>query len=484
MTEHFLKNDGRIHRLPDKTHFTSVENLKEEKALLKSANRLANQSGHNVSVEKLEVMLLDHKANPMNWEQAAALGHITLNNQSISIVRGKAGTGKTHMLKAARKLWEENGNRVLGLCVAGKAARGLHEATGMQTETVAKFLYDNDQTLSKTTRHHARQFKKAARGQKTTRHEPVKIDAKTILVIDEAAMLCTRDMRKVLQEVEQVEAKVVLVGDAKQLQPIAPGNPFQALADRLGAIHIDEVRRQQNPHDRQMVSDLSEGSMQSALESLADRGLVHLAEDRSTAIKHLVTDWSAAGKESNSLILVPSKKEASEINRQCQNVRQRRGEVRNGIGIRIQEQVIQVGDRVQFSQRDRRLGLENGDFGNVDSVNRVKKNLTVRLDSGRKVLVPIDQYDSVRLGYATTVHKGQGITVERAFVLLGGHLQDQHLSYVQLSRSRQSTQVYVDRYEAGQNYSDLLSTMERNRQRTLAIDLGKICESLSQSPEI
>lgn len=482
VTEQFLKSDASVHQITKRTNFTSVDNLQEEEALLSVAKRLTERECCPVDVKKIESKLMDHQTNPMNWEQAAALGHITLRKDSISIVQGRAGTGKTQMLKTATELWRRNGNRVLGLCVAGKAARGLQEATGMRTETIAKFLYDNDKPLLKQTRHHLRQFRRAFKGQKTTRYRRVKLKANTVLVIDEAAMLSTQDMRQILEEVEKANAKIVLVGDSKQLQPIDRGNPFHALAERLGAIQIDEIQRQQNPFDKKMVIDVSEGNMQSALSNLADRGLVHLAEDRLSAIKQLVSDWGSTTEGSQSLILVPSKCEAAEVNRRCQKTRQLHGTVKNGIGINVQGQTIQVGDRIQFFRRNRSLGLENGDFAVVETVNRSRKTLTVRLDSGRKVLVPVKIYDSIQLGYATTVHKGQGATVDRAFVLLGGYQQDRHLTYVQLSRARAETRVYIDRFESGQDYAHLVASMERDRQRPLALDLAKIEEVLSQSP--
>ena len=480
VTAQFLSRDKRVHQVT-KPYFTSKRNMKEETALLKSATRLSQTPGHRLKVETLEAKLLDPHTATLNWEQSAAVSHVTIGDAAIAIVSGKAGTGKTQMLKTAGELWKDSGYKVLGICVAGKAARGLHEATGIQTETVAKFLYDSDPTLKSVANRQFRQFMKAAQGRpSTTRGQSSMLDAKSILVIDEAAMIGTRDLRRVLGEVERAKAKVVLVGDAQQLQPIAPGNPFQALVERLGAIQLDEIQRQHDAFDRQMVKDLSEGTVHDAIMNLAERDLVHCADDRASAIKQLVADWGAS-RDSSSLILVPSRAEASEINRQCQKLRQRRREVRNGIGLKLSGQTIQIGDRVQFGQRDRRLNLENGDFGVVEQVNCTQRTLTVRLDSGRKVLVPTRDYDSIQLGYATTVHKGQGATVDRAFVLLGGHQQDQHLSYVQLSRARAETRVYVDRFEAGQNYADLLAIMERDRRRPLAIDLTKINDALSQS---
>lgn len=480
VTEDFLKRDERVQQVA-KPYFTSKRNLKEEELLLKSAQRLSQAAGYRLKTASVEAKLLQSAGVPLNWEQSAAVAHVTISDEAIAIVSGKAGTGKTKMLKVATDLWMDAGYEVLGICVAGKAARGLHEATGIRTETVAKFLYDVEPADQAIAEPRLRTSQSVARSRT---HSPgpssVSLTEKSVLVVDEAAMLGTEQMQRILAEVERAKAKIVLVGDAGQLQPIAPGNPFHALAERLGAIQLDEIQRQNDPFDRQMVKDLSEGTAYEALTNLAERGLVHCADDRAAAIRQLVEDWGKA-QDRTSVILVPSRAEAVEINRQCQKLRQRKREVRNGIGLKLNGQTIQTGDRVQFARRDRRINVENGDFGIVEQVNPFQRTLTVRLDSGRKVFVPTQQYDAVQLGYATTVHKGQGVTVDRAFVLLGGYLQDQHLSYVQLSRARTESRVYVDRFEAGQNYADLLAIMERDRRRPLAIDLAKLEEALSQS---
>lgn len=99
------------------------------------------------------------------------------------------------------------------------------------------------------------------------------------------------------------------------------------------------------------------------------------------------------------------------------------------------------------------------------------KTLVVALDAGRTAAVPLDAYGHVRLGYAVTTHKGQGVTCDRAFVLVGGDAQDLHAAYVQASRARSETRLYADRLSAGDELADLVRSMERNRQKGLAHDL-------------
>lgn len=416
-TNHLISRGGELLRLSS-SYLTSKSNMKMEESVIQAAARLNKTDGHRVPTELLESTLLSEAGRSLSWEQSAAVAHITIGTQSIALIDGKAGTGKTRMLGSAVEVWGKAGYRVLGACVAGKASRGLHEATGIETTTVAKLLYD---AFPAEARHAFQTESRTAQTShptnSTTPGDRVLLDAKTVLVLDEAAMIGTNDMARIFSEAERNRAKVVLIGDARQLQPIAPGNPFDSLAKRLGAIRLDEIQRQTDGFDRQLVYEISEGNAHEAIESLNDRGLVHVADSRLDALNQLVADWRDF-PDASSLILVPSRAEVSIVNEKCQKLRQRQGLVKNGIGLDVDGQTIQVGDRIQFGRRSRSLNIENGDFATVESLNRRQNNLVVRMDDGRKTLLPIKDYDSIKLGYATTVHKGQGVTVERAFVLL------------------------------------------------------------------
>ncbi len=166
-------------------------------------------------------MIICRQSPTPNWEQSAAVAHLTIGTEAIAIVEGKAGTGKTRMLKTAAELWAGAGYKVFGACVAGKAARGLHNATGIQTDTVAKLLFDANSNIKTAVKHYLRQLKRAALGRPTFAfRKSITLDSKSVLILDDAAMIGTQDLQRILREVERTKAKVVLVGDAKQLQHV------------------------------------------------------------------------------------------------------------------------------------------------------------------------------------------------------------------------------------------------------------------------
>lgn len=131
-------------------------------------------------------------------------------------------------------------------------------------------------------------------------------------------------------------------------------------------------------------------------------------------------------------------------------------------------QTLHEGDRVLFTRNSRIYGVRNGHLGTVETIDRTWNTLTARLDEGERVTVPLSRYQDVKLGYAITTHKGQGVTVENAYALVGGAMQDRELSYVQMSRTRGETRLYTDRNEAGDDLTDLARQMSKSRQKELA----------------
>ncbi|MFY8098932.1 MAG: Ti-type conjugative transfer relaxase TraA, partial [Allorhizobium sp.] len=161
----------------------------------------------------------------LSEEQRLAVRHVT-GPEQIAAVIGFAGAGKSTMLAAARQAWEAQGYRVHGAALAGKAAEGLEESSGIISRTLASW-------------EHSWQAGRAELG------------ASDILVIDEAGMIGSRQLGRFVEEVERRGAKLVLVGDHEQLQAIGAGSPFRAIAERIGAVELSEIRRQKEDWQRQ-----------------------------------------------------------------------------------------------------------------------------------------------------------------------------------------------------------------------------------------
>jgi Ti-type conjugative transfer relaxase TraA len=380
-------------------------------------------------------------------EQKAALAHIFTPQGAIKVVQGMAGTGKTTLLSEARHNWEISGYAVYGAAFTGKAARGLEEGAGIKSNTLHTTLtaIENGQ---------------------------LRLHHKSVLVLDEAGMIGTRQMSRVIDEVIKSGCRLVLVGDSKQLQAVDAGSPFRVIGERLGYAALTDIKRQRDERDREAIRQIATGDSTKALQSFAERGLLIITDNRKDAIDAVIQDWKKEGirKPEESLIITGLRTEAAILNRKAQSARSEAGELGNE-HLYVSGQFIFARDRIVFTRNSRLHGVDNGAFATVEKIHQERGSLTARLDNGKRVTVTVSHYDHIKLGYAATTHKGQGMTVERAFVLAGGEMQDRELSYVQASRARGETRIYAERSELENELSTLAQEMARSRQKEMAIEL-------------
>jgi ATP-dependent exoDNAse (exonuclease V) alpha subunit len=180
------------------------------------------------------------------------------------------------------------------------------------------------------------------------------LDAKTILVVDEAGMVGTRQMKALLDACKTAGAKLVLVGDARQLQPIEAGGPFAALAKVLGQAVLTEIHRQREAWAKSAVLHLAAGEAGTALAAYAERGLVAVEKTRAEAQRRLIATWARHGvsRPAEHLILTGDNAEARELNRLAQDERLRWGKVGREF-VRVGASDFHVGDRVLFTRNSR-----------------------------------------------------------------------------------------------------------------------------------
>jgi ATP-dependent exoDNAse (exonuclease V) alpha subunit len=188
-------------------------------------------------------------------------------------------------------------------------------------------------------------------------------------------------------------------------------------------------------------------------------------------MKDLVKTWHSEKQNDlkTSIILAGTKAEVSKLNRYCQAMRINNHELKEKT-VAVQNGKIFENDRVLFTKNNRIYKVNNGDLGTVTEVSSLNREIKVKLDSGKDVIIPLTKYEEVQLGYAVTTHKAQGVTIDKAYILAGGIMQDRELSYVQMSRSRVETKIFIDKGEEGQTVKDLAKNMSRSRQKEIALD--------------
>jgi len=532
LTSEFTKNaarDGKIQRDQPlvylgtdgvgEEHFTTPEVQASERQLIRGADRLRSEFDHGVSAASVRAILsrytgersgvwaeIKHHAAQMakasrgekiekinrteilrdtglklSVEQRAAVRYLTLKgNGSIRALEGAAGTGKTSTLRVARAIWEEAGYQVIGATVSGKARKELEKGSGITSYTTAFLEFVMDKGVGALLNHHGHQLKNLLKGKSIHDFKGFTFTAKHVLVIDEAGMLDTSQITKLIKAVSAAGGMVVMAFDRNQIQAIGPGGAAAALADRYGKVELTNIVRQRDARDIEVVRSIADGKARSALANLADRGLIAVEPTRDKAMERLVADWNKHEKGTNgqSLIFTGANADTQELNRRCQSARRGDGEIGGrsvNVTATIDDQAVTCDlhkrDRVMFLKNNRAIGVNNGETGTVIRIGFVPgfRTVTVLLDDGDKVVVPLKDYQQMTLGYACTSHKGQGSTVDRAYILAGGRMQDREISYVQASRARESTRIYADEHEAGEDLQALARQMERSNQKTLAM---------------
>ncbi|AZS22319.1 Ti-type conjugative transfer relaxase TraA [Caulobacter sp. FWC26] len=440
-----LGQDGR-----GQDRFTSRDMIAVEDRLHRASEVMAERRAHGVSASQQRRALAraEQRGLVLSGEQKAGFEHVT-EGRDLGVVVGYAGTGKSALLGVAREAWEDAGYRVQGLALSGIAAENLEGGSGIASRTIASLEHQwaKDREL---------------------------LDARDVLVIDEAGMIGSRQMERLLSAAEKAGAKVVLVGDPEQLQAIEAGAAFRSIAERHSHVEITQVRRQYEDWQRDATRHLATGRTGEALDAYEARGMVHAAETRDQAREDLVERWDrerVAEPGKSRIILTHTNDEVRELNLTARERLRQAGALGEDVTIKAErgERSFATGDRLMFLKNDRGLGVKNGMLGEIEQVSPTQ--MTVRLDAGRSVTVDLKDYAQVDHGYAATIHKSQGVTVDRTHVLATPGM-DRHGAYVALSRHRDSVQVHYGRDEF-EGLGKLTRVLSRERAKDMASDFAE-----------
>jgi len=236
-------------------------------------------------------------------------------------------------------------------------------------------------------------------------------------------------------------------GDPEQLQAIEAGAPFRRLVERHGAMEITEVRRQRDEWQRAATRELATGRTQAAIERYDAAGAVHGHDTRDEARRALVKDWMAdraRDPETSQMLLAYTRADMAELNRLARETLRAAGNLGPDHVVETMkgERAFAAGDRVMFLRNERSLGVKNGTLGTLTALDG--SSIGVRLDDGRNLRFDRKEYADLTHGYAATIHKMQGATVDRAYVLASRHM-DRHAAYVAMSRHRDATKLRYGR---------------------------------------
>lgn len=391
--------------------------IRVEATMARQATWLSNREGEGVSPSALDATFRRHER--LSDEQKAAIERVA-GPARIAAVVGRAGAGKTTTMKAAREVWELAGYHVVGGALAGKAAEGLEKEAGIQSRTLASWEL------------------------RWNRGWDV-LDDKTIFVMDEAGMVASKQLAGFVDAVVRAGAKIVLVGDPEQLQPIEAGAAFRAIVDRIGYAELETIYRQREEWMRKASLDLARGNVERALVAYKGQGRVLGSRLKSDAVENLIADWNRNYDQTKAtLILAHLRRDVRMLNVMAREKLIERGIVGEGHVFKTADGVrrFDAGDQIVFLKNEGSLGVKNGMIGHV--VEAAANRIVATVGEGeqrRQVIVEQRFYNNLDHGYATTIHKSQGATVDRVKVLASLSL-DRHLTYVAMTRHREDLQLY------------------------------------------
>jgi hypothetical protein len=453
--------------------------LSVERHLVAAAQaRQAEQAGV-VAAELVRATLAAHPT--IGDDQAGMVRDVCQRGDGVSVVEGRAGTGKTFALGVARHAWQVGGYRVLGAAPTGIATMSLEAEGFEETATVDRLLVELD-------RHGAGEV----------------LGDRGVLVVDEAGMVGSRKLARLLDHARSAKAKVVLVGDDRQLAAIDAGGSFRALRLRLGASELVDNRRQLHPWERDALELVRGGLVEEAVAAYRDHDRLVAVETKFELTLALAKDWWQAQQDADddpakeAVILAWQRGEVDRLNTICQQIMADAGRL-GGERLQVGDRGVAVGDRVVCGRNAlAALGVANGTRGTVTALDVAQRTLTLRVDDeqARQVTLPAwyldgqqrwgwqpdDQRRTVDLAYATTGHKAQGLTRWRALVRLTSR-EDSNWLYVQLSRAKHATTIYTQvgpepaasdvdlpERELPDGYQQLAQAIGRDGSQQLALD--------------
>jgi hypothetical protein len=382
--------------------------------------------------------------------QRRAVSGITGSGHGVDLVIGVAGAGKTTMLDVVRMAYEAEGYTVIGTATSRQAARTLGRDANVASSTLASLLWRLD-------------------------HNQARLDAGTVVILDEVGMTDDPDLLRILTAAENAGAKVVMVGDDRQLGAVGPGGGLRALAarHRSGVWVLDENVRQADPTERAALEQLRAGDAALAVDWMAVNGRIAVGADRPEAITAMVAAWAAdldAGHES--VMLAWRRTNVDALNGVARQLWNERGQLDGPEITAPGSRHYRAGDRIVTLAPGANGQIVTSERGTVTAVNPDDRSLVARMDDGRHQHFTAEQTgkDKMNHGYAITVHRSQGATVDTAHRLEDGGGRE--LAYVSMSRARHHSIVWVVADDVDQAAEDLKRDWPRENRQRWAIDSG------------
>lgn len=439
--------------------FVLVGQIETERALFASSRALAGRRTHAQPSDFVEKLLAAGHSE-LTEEQVSAVLNATTGDD-LSIIIGRAGVGKTKLARPIVEAFRGQGYAVFGAAPTGKAAENLAAETGVRSRTLQSWAIHWNKN-------------------------PENLPKNSAILVDEAGLADSPTMAAFLETAKTRGVKVILIGDQEQLKPVGPGDPLPKLIE----LHPDQVTevsriwRQRVEWQRKASELFPERKTALALETYRSHG--HIKFLRSNDLHaRLLTDFTEhhyLHPEEGWLLLAHRNADVAAITDSLRDGRKAIGELQGPATIVNGHEFI-AGDRILFRSNDHSgyhvhtvsnaplgsdgaQGVKNGTLGEV--LDATPERFLVRLDDQRTVEFDPRAYFKIEHGYASTIHRSQGLTADRV-ALLASQSMDRNLTYVGMTRHRNQVDIYAGDGDFP-SFTDLQQTFSRGPRLDLAID--------------
>lgn len=436
----------------DLKQFTSAEYQLKEIKLFKSVDTLNKEDFR----KKIDSTILKNISKDMGLsvEQKSALYYATRTDSNIKNIQGFAGSGKSYTMKAISDSYQKAGYTCRGLALSGVISDNLGNDCKIKSSTMASFLYSIEKDREQ-------------------------VNNKTVLFIDEASMIGTRDYQKILELAEKNNCKVISVGDDNQLQAIQSGGVFRGICENTSSLTLSEIRRQKDHQDRLATLNLSTGKTRDALEHYNKNNCIKFHDTGLDLVKEISSNYLNDMKnhpDQKSLVLAHANKDVEGFNKHIHETRQQRGELGNSKNVNGIE--YSENDRFVFLDNNHSLGVKNGTIGTIEAIK--DNEFQIKIDTAkdeheRRVNFNIEDYDKFTQAYALTIHKSQGVTVDKTQLYIDKNTNS-NLTLVGCSRHKNSLQIHcLQKNESNpkgiENIHGLIKISERKQTKELVQDM-------------
>lgn len=417
----------------DSEKLTAKQTLAEEATVLDSINIPTGFIASRTSVEAALAAHKDKTGFDLNTGQQLLASHLTESGTLVAAGVGPAGTGKTASMSVVADVWRAHGHNVHALAPSSTAAQQLGEDIGADGHTIASLTY---------------------RWRGLIGGRPHEVDGLGIdlapgdmLLVDEAGMATTADLAALVEIAQATGAVVRMVGDPHQLDAVETGGLFRTIVKRDASVELDQVMRMGADKVQADAGLKIRHGDHTGLDLYYERGWVHHG-DRSDMIATAARDHLADTSAGRSSILIAStRQDVHAANHIIRDARIEAGLVdTTGRSIELGTgHDVAVGDII-LTRRNQTIGehkILNGQRFHVHAVSDDGSLVVVDEQRQRTVVLPAEYVsEHVQLGYAATVHRAQGVTVDVTRAVIGAETDRRGL-YVAVTRGKKQNHLYV-----------------------------------------